>query len=283
MLAHWVAMTSELDCGYTNMGNAVEPMATSTDKARPESKGAEPTTLHEKTEERLRKYLTGGRMSTGDKLPPEIELCKTLDVSRNTLRLALGRLERDGYLLRRKRLGTVVIRTAQPNRFTVDLSSIETIRDYLRRTDLTDRVVGKRKIPAAIQKAFGFNIPEQWMLVSGVRREIGAEKIIAGVDLYVDPGYATDAVGLDKGNTSQFLYEVIQKRHGEAIWRIDMNVLPLALPGRWAASFGEPEGTPTLGLIDVVRKADGSPIEVFSTVFAPSVRISAAFVPKRHP
>jgi GntR family transcriptional regulator len=242
-------------------------------------KAVEPATLHQKTEQRLREYLTSGRIATGEKLPPEVELCDLMNVSRNTLRTALSRLEGEGYILRRKRQGTVVLRTTSPRRFSVDLSSIETIRNYLRRTNFADRVVGRRKIPAAIQNTFGFAAQQQWVLISGVRREIGTDKIIAGVDLYLDPGY--EAEGEAFGRASDIFYEIIEKRHGEKVFRVDMNILPLALPRRWAESFGEPEGTPTLGLVEVVRKSDGFPIEVFSIVFAPSVQVSVGFVPDR--
>jgi GntR family transcriptional regulator len=43
-----------------------------------------------------------------DKLPNEMELCKVFDVSRITVRNALMKLQRDGYLSRQRAKGTFV-------------------------------------------------------------------------------------------------------------------------------------------------------------------------------
>jgi GntR family transcriptional regulator len=44
----------------------------------------------------------------GDRLPPEIELANELGISRTTLRVAMGTLEREGLIVRRQGLGTFV-------------------------------------------------------------------------------------------------------------------------------------------------------------------------------
>lgn len=45
----------------------------------------------------------------GGKFPPEVELAKQLGVSRTALREALQRLESEGYISRRRRIGTTVL------------------------------------------------------------------------------------------------------------------------------------------------------------------------------
>ncbi|QPM67652.1 GntR family transcriptional regulator [Atribacter laminatus] len=45
----------------------------------------------------------------GDKLPPEMVLAKQLGVSRTALREALLRLESEGYISRRRKVGTIVL------------------------------------------------------------------------------------------------------------------------------------------------------------------------------
>lgn len=53
-------------------------------------------------------YITEKNM-IGDKLPPEMDLAKDLGVSRTALREALQRLELEGYISRRRRVGTIVL------------------------------------------------------------------------------------------------------------------------------------------------------------------------------
>ncbi|NLS45675.1 MAG: GntR family transcriptional regulator [Firmicutes bacterium] len=58
--------------------------------------------------DQILKYITEDNM-VGDKLPPETDLARQLCVSRTALREALQRLELEGYISRRRRVGTVVL------------------------------------------------------------------------------------------------------------------------------------------------------------------------------
>lgn len=241
------------------------------------SNDAQPATLHGKTEDRLRKYLTSGKIAVGDKLPPELVLCGRLDVSRNTLRTALQALELEGYLMRKKRVGTVVLSTSPPINFAIDFSSVSTIRDYLRRTAFEDRVVGHFKIPDSVQRAGRVASIGKWMLVSGIRRELMGNKVVAGVDLYVNPEYTSEANAY--GQATNFLYEVIEDSRKDRVSVIEIHIVPVPMPERWATKLGDPVGTPVLNLVEVVRRNDGVPLEVFSIIFSASVQIDFALAP----
>jgi GntR family transcriptional regulator len=56
----------------------------------------------------LRSLISEGGYEPGDRLPPEIELANELGISRTTLRVAMGTLEREGLIVRRQGLGTFV-------------------------------------------------------------------------------------------------------------------------------------------------------------------------------
>lgn len=63
-----------------------------------------------RTESRIR----SGEWATGDRLPPERDLCRELDVSRTTLRQALAELERRGLVSREQGRGTFVADPPEP-------------------------------------------------------------------------------------------------------------------------------------------------------------------------
>jgi DNA-binding LacI/PurR family transcriptional regulator len=67
--------------------------------------------------ERLRNYLVGelgaGRLKPGDLLPTELALARSAEVSRNTVRHALGELERSGLIRRVRGSGTYVHESAR--------------------------------------------------------------------------------------------------------------------------------------------------------------------------
>jgi GntR family transcriptional regulator len=64
--------------------------------------------LVDAAERAVRSWLEPGRFRPGDRLPPEQELARMLEISRGTLRSALRRLERTGEIVRRQGSGTYV-------------------------------------------------------------------------------------------------------------------------------------------------------------------------------
>ena len=60
----------------------------------------------------IKRSISSGALAIGDLLPSEAELCRALNVSRNTVRQAIGELEDEGLVVRKRGKGTFV---ADPN------------------------------------------------------------------------------------------------------------------------------------------------------------------------
>lgn len=58
----------------------------------------------------LERRITAGELAPGERLPPEIEMAKAFGVSRETLRMAVKQLEREGKLRARRGIGRFVMR-----------------------------------------------------------------------------------------------------------------------------------------------------------------------------
>lgn len=56
----------------------------------------------------VKRNISAGTLVTGDLLPSEAELCKTFDISRSTVRQAIGTLESEGLVVRKQGKGTFV-------------------------------------------------------------------------------------------------------------------------------------------------------------------------------
>ena len=70
---------------------------------------AEPRTkVREQVVTELRRDIVRGRLSPGQRIPPQIELARRFGVSGVTIQHAIGRLVRDGFLYTRPRRGTFV-------------------------------------------------------------------------------------------------------------------------------------------------------------------------------
>ena len=77
----------------------------------------------------IKRHISSGALAVGELLPSEAELCRTLDISRNTVRQAIGELEEEGLVVRKRGKGTFVADPTTNRRgvrysFTTEVSSM---------------------------------------------------------------------------------------------------------------------------------------------------------------
>ena len=77
----------------------------------------------------IKRNISSGALPVGALLPSEAELCQAMDVSRNTVRQAIGELEEEGLVVRKRGRGTFVTDPATSRRgvkysFTTEISSM---------------------------------------------------------------------------------------------------------------------------------------------------------------
>ncbi|MEG1633496.1 MAG: GntR family transcriptional regulator [Oscillospiraceae bacterium] len=78
----------------------------------------------------IKRNISAGIMPSGALLPSEAELCRTFDVSRSTVRQAIGALESEGLVIRKQGRGTFVAepkmrrRTENVYSFTSEISAL---------------------------------------------------------------------------------------------------------------------------------------------------------------
>ena len=75
----------------------------------------------------IKRAITSGEASVGSLLPSEAELCGAFGISRNTVRQAIGALEEDGFVVRKRGKGTFVADPAMRRKhveysFTTEIS-----------------------------------------------------------------------------------------------------------------------------------------------------------------
>ncbi len=78
----------------------------------------------------VKRNITAGTLGAGELLPSEAELCKTFNISRSTVRQAIGALEAEGLVVRKQGRGTFVAepkmrrKTENVYSFTSEISSM---------------------------------------------------------------------------------------------------------------------------------------------------------------
>lgn len=84
------------------------------------------TQLDSKIIDLLLAEIRGGRFRNSSILPPEVDLAEFFGVSRTTIRDALATLEQEGYISRKRKIGTLI------NRHVVDIKNrIDTQREFM--------------------------------------------------------------------------------------------------------------------------------------------------------
>ena len=93
----------------------------------------------------IKQSISSGELGVGDLLPSEAELCRAMNISRNTVRQAIGELEEEGLVVRKRGKGTFV---ADPN-----------ARAKCVRYSFTTEISSMGKIPSSTMVDFGIEVP----------------------------------------------------------------------------------------------------------------------------
>jgi len=116
----------------------------------------------------LRDRILSGALGFGVKLPTENELAGRYSVSRVTVRRALGELERERFIERRRSAGTRVIYRPAPAPITADISGVlANIADMGRRTAV--KLLSFDYVPAAGTVAEALGVEADELLQRSIR------------------------------------------------------------------------------------------------------------------
>jgi GntR family transcriptional regulator len=217
------------------------------DKPDLSSSSEEPS--HARISSWLLSRLGAGKVRPDDKLPPEEELAAALGVSRMTLRQALGSLEQQGWIERRRgRSGGNFIREPQVE---VDLTGLPGFTEQMRRANVRAgaRIVSATLIDASSEIADGLELARgrgvfEIVRVRSARREpLALEETYLPAELF--PGL------LDRRLTGS-LYGLMRTHYDLAPHHAQEWLEPEISSAEHAALLGVEAGT---ALMLVTRKA----------------------------
>lgn len=125
----------------------------------------------------IKRAITSGEAGVGSLLPSEAELCGAFGISRNTVRQAIGSLEEDGFVVRKRGKGTFVADPAM-RRKHVEYSFTTEISQQGKRPSST--MVDFSVVPAAprIREIMGLGADERVYRFTRVRNVDGRPLIV---------------------------------------------------------------------------------------------------------
>ncbi len=217
-----------------------------------------PVPKYHRVKEAIIGKIAAGTLTPGALLPSEPELCQEFDVSRITVRKAIGDLVHEGRLRTVQGKGTYVASPKLQERFVQRAFGIH--EDMERRgLRLTTRVLRQEVIPAPAAVAARLEIP-----AGTPTHVLDRVRAVDDAKLLVSTTYIPEALcpGLiDEDLSSESLYRLLRERYGLTIARGERRIEAVGA-GQWEARHLDLAlGSPLLLLDNVAYLPNGYPFE----------------------
>jgi DNA-binding GntR family transcriptional regulator len=172
--------------------------------------------------------IQNGDYPIGSLLPREIDLAADLAVSRNTVREAIRRLADDGFVLRRKRVGTKVVADAPALR--LDLNPQASLRSL---SEHSEMVILKRELaslPADAHALWQGSPPDGWLRIEYIRAITTEGSPLSWTEIYLSPDLHDlgEMVGIRR---TQF-FRLIEELGNERMLRTKTQLVPCVIGSR---------------------------------------------------
>jgi GntR family transcriptional regulator len=222
-----------------------------------------PVPYYHQLKELLRDEIHSGRWPSGMRIPSEPELCRILDVSRTVVRQALGALEHERLLRRRKGLGTFVAEPKIRGRLVQRLTGFHDDMLAQGRVPGT-RVLSQAVVPAdrRVAEALGVALGGAVVAIERVRSVDGEP--IALVTTFLPADLVPGLESIDLRDTS--LYRTLAARFDLHISNGRRMLEAVSASEEEAELLGIEPGDPLLSLRSVTYLADGRAIEYYEAV-----------------
>lgn len=222
-----------------------------------------PIPLYFQLSELLEQEVTSGRWASGFQLPSEPDLCRAFGLSRTTIRQALGRLEQEGLIERRKGQGTFVCES-RPRSWLLQSSGGFFEEEVERRgrlvTSVVLRSVVRGPLPAWAAASLGLGGAEGGTL----ERVRSIDGLVAMYNVnHLPPGIGELVLPLDDPNES--LYQRLQERAGMESAGGRRTVEAVRAEERLAQLLEVPIGSPVLFIESVTWDRTLRPFDCYQT------------------
>jgi len=220
-------------------------------------KGAE--LLSDQVYSHLRERLAEGHFPAGYKLPAESDLARTLNVSRVSLREALQRLELEGYIERKRGVGTFVI-DRNPLHLEAGIEKLISMSNVIRSRGHTpgtkDTQVFAQSADEEVASRLGLTVGEPVTIIERVRT-IDAQPIFLDTSWF--PARYLPAT-TPENSIGESLFAYVEHKLGLDISHAVARLLPAVVDERLSEKLEAPAGTLLIKLAQVHYLRDNTPV-----------------------
>jgi GntR family transcriptional regulator len=213
--------------------------------------------LHASIREALRAQISSGMFRPNDRLPSEKELMTSNDVSRITVRRAMGELEKEGVIYRIAGKGSYV---AKPSPIQ-DLTRLQGFGESMSRLgyQTLNQVVSLITLPAPVDVAHRLTAPAGTPIT-----EIRRVRFVDQEPVSLDVTYVACTLGerLAKEDlATRDIFTILENDYGIALGRADLSISTMAATAPLTEYLRIEAGAPILYLERLTHSREGAVIE----------------------
>jgi GntR family transcriptional regulator, N-acetylglucosamine utilization regulator len=214
--------------------------------------------LHDAIAASIEARVRAGEWAPGSRLAPERELCRSFDVSRSTLRLALAELEDRGLVTRQQGRGTFVARP----RVQADVGGFFSLRDALAARGIR---LETQVLDVAVIKASRSIAQELGLLPSELVVRVERLRSTEGQPLVIDSAHLPVARFPDlesKDLATRSLYDILRQDYDCHVATAAETLEPVILTPDECGLLGVTANAPALLIRRLTRDRDDAIVEL---------------------
>ncbi|WP_017348379.1 GntR family transcriptional regulator [Pantoea sp. A4] len=200
--------------------------------------------------------INNGQYPVGSLLPTEFELSEMYQVSRHTVRAAIARLQEQGLVSRKKRVGTRVTSSTAQQGYSQALASLSDLAHLAQTQTREIKTVEHFIAELSVAKALGLEPGRKYFRVSSIRTDSEHPgQPICWTDVYAPEEYAA-VIPLAKERKGVLIAAIIEMEFGQTISTVEQRVEAVLLTETLAQVLNSPAGEPALQITRIYRDQD---------------------------
>ena len=216
-----------------------------------------PVPLYSQLKEILRTRILDGSYPPLSRMPSETELGKAFDVSRITVRQALGDLQKEGLIFKIHGKGTFV---AKPKAFQ-NVSTLQGLGESMsqRGYEVINRLRSFKTVPASAQVAARLQVAEGENVVQIKRARLVNRELVS-----LEITWLPEHVGkrLEKADlVSRDIFLILENDCALPLGHADLAIDAILADAELASALEVEEGSPVMRIERLTHTADGAPLD----------------------
>jgi len=216
-----------------------------------------PVPLYSQLKEVLRTRILDGTYPPLSRMPSEAELGKAFDVSRITVRQALGDLQKEGLIFKIHGKGTFV---AKPKAFQ-NVSTLQGLGESMsqRGYEVINRLRSFKTVPANAQVAARLQVAEGENVVQIKRARLVNRELVS-----LEITWLPEVVGkrLEKADlVSRDIFLILENDCALPLGHADLAIDAILADAELARALEVQEGSPVMRIERLTHTADGAPLD----------------------